>query len=195
MGDADMLEHADRDDAVEGLGNVAVVLQPKLDPIGKPGLPRASRGDGELFLGERDPRDASAANACEIEPKTPEPAADIERGCVVLRQELGGDMTLLCGLGLLQRLAGIFEIGAGILAVGIEEKIVEPLIEVVVARDIAPGAQPVVALVEATKRQAKVSATPSALITSRRPLRTSLRKKARNAALIPRVPNRYGAVA
>ena len=71
-------------------------------------------------------------------------------------QELGGDVALLCGLRVVERLAGIFEIGAGILAVRIEEEVIEARIEVVVLRDIAPGAPPVVALVQAAKRQARL---------------------------------------
>ena len=51
MVDADVLEHADRDDAVERLGDVAIVLQPKFDLIGEPGLAGAGGGDGELLLG------------------------------------------------------------------------------------------------------------------------------------------------
>ena len=92
----------------------------------------------------------------EIEPKTSEPAADVERLRAVLRQQFRGNVTLLCGLGVIERLAGIFEIGAGILAVGIEEEIVKPLVEVVMAGDIALGAQPIVALVQATKRDARL---------------------------------------
>ena len=65
-------------------------------------------------------------------------------------------MPLLCGLRVLERLAGIFEIGAGILAVGVEEEIVKPLVEVVMAGDVALGAQPIVSLVQAAKRDARL---------------------------------------
>ena len=49
--DADVLEHADRDDAVEPLANVAIVLQSKFNSVGEPGLAGATGGDGELLLG------------------------------------------------------------------------------------------------------------------------------------------------
>ncbi len=64
-------------------------------------------------------------------------------------------MALLCGLSVFERLAGIFEISTRILPVGIEEEAVEALIKVVMARDIAFGAPPVVALVQAAKRDAR----------------------------------------
>ena len=65
-------------------------------------------------------------------------------------------MPLLCGLRVLERLARIFEIGAGILAVGIEEEAVEALIQIVMAGDVASGVPPVVALVQVAKRHARL---------------------------------------
>ena len=64
-------------------------------------------------------------------------------------------MPLLCGLRILKRLAGIFEISAGILAVGIEEQAIEALIQIVMDGDVALGASPVVALVKTAKRHAR----------------------------------------
>ena len=101
------------------------------------------------------PGDPRAGDACEVERQAAKPAADVERRCAVLRQELGGEVALLRGLRVVERLAGIFEIGAGILPVGVEEEVVQALVEVVVAGDIAPGAPPVVALVQAAKRDAR----------------------------------------
>ena len=46
-------------------------------------------------------------------------------------------MALLVELGLLQCLAGLGEVGTGILAVAVEEEVVELVVEVVVMRDIA----------------------------------------------------------
>jgi hypothetical protein len=51
MIDADVLEHAHRDDAVELLGDVAIILQSKLDSVGKSRLARPLGRDGELLLG------------------------------------------------------------------------------------------------------------------------------------------------
>ena len=65
-------------------------------------------------------------------------------------------MALLCGLRIFERLAGIFEISARILAVGIEEQAVEALIQVVMEGDVASGAPPVVALVQVAQRHARL---------------------------------------
>ena len=150
-----MLEHADRDDTVERLRNVAIVLQPKFDPVGEAGVTGASGRDGELLLGQGHPGHPRAGYAGEIERKTAEAAADVEGARAVLRQELRGEVALLGGLRVIERLAGILKIGAGILPVGVEEEIVKPLIEIVVAGDVALGVAPMVALMEAAKRQAR----------------------------------------
>ena len=65
-------------------------------------------------------------------------------------------MPLLRGLSILERLAWIFEISAGILTVGIEEEAVEAFIQVVVLGDVASGAPPVIALVQVAKRHARL---------------------------------------
>ena len=49
--DANVFEHADRDDAVEGLGDVAIVLQSKFDPVGQVRLTSPLGRDGELLFG------------------------------------------------------------------------------------------------------------------------------------------------
>ena len=46
-------------------------------------------------------------------------------------------MALLGELGVVERLLGMLEIGAAVLPVGIEEERVEPLVEIVVMRDVA----------------------------------------------------------
>ena len=145
--DADMFEHADRDDAVEGFMNVAVVLKPKFDPVGQACLTGSIGRDGELLAGQSDAGHLGSCDPGEIEPHAAKTAADVERRRAVLRQELGGDVALLRHLRVVERLAGIFEIGAAVLAVRIEEEIVETRVEVIVAGDVAPGAPSIVALV------------------------------------------------
>ena len=154
--DADVLEHADRDDPVEGLFNVAVVLEPKLDPVGQARLTGAIGRDGELLAGQGDAGDLGSCDPGKIKPQAAKAAADVERRRAVPRQQLGGDMALLRRLRVVERLAGIFEIGAAVLAVRIEEEIVEARVEVVVTGDIAPRAPPVVALVQAAKGDASL---------------------------------------
>ena len=53
-------------------------------------------------------------------------------------QQLGGEMALLGELRLLEPLPLALEIGAGILQVGIEEQLIEPVVEIVVMGDVAP---------------------------------------------------------
>ena len=136
--------------------DVAIVLQPEFDPVGQPRVAGAVLRDGELFLRQRDAGDFCSRDAGEIERHAAETAADVERRRAVLRQELGGDVALLRRLRVVERLAGIFEIGAAVLAVRIEEEIVEARVEVVVAGDVAPRAPPVVALVQAAKGDASL---------------------------------------
>ncbi len=49
---------------------------------------------------------------------------------------------------------GMFEIGAGILPVRVEEKVVQARVEIVVAGDVCLGAPAIVALVQAAERNA-----------------------------------------
>ena len=49
VADADMLEHADRDDAVELLLHIAIVLQPEVGALAQALLRRALVGDGVLL--------------------------------------------------------------------------------------------------------------------------------------------------
>ena len=71
-------------------------------------------------------------------------------------EKLGGQMPLLGELRLFQRLALAFEIGAGILPIRVEEKAIEPLVEIIVPGDVAPGVLAIVALMEAAQRDARL---------------------------------------
>ena len=55
-------------------------------------------------------------------------------------QELGGEMALLGELRVVERLVRVLEIGAAVLPVGVEEQRVEPAVEIVMMRDVAPCA-------------------------------------------------------
>ena len=50
-------------------------------------------------------------------------------------------MALLGELGVVERLVGRLEIGAGVLPVGVEEQRIEPAVEIVMMRDVAPRAR------------------------------------------------------
>ena len=50
-------------------------------------------------------------------------------------------MPFLGQLRVVERLIGVFEIGAAVLPVGIEEQRIEPAVEVVMMRDVLPRAR------------------------------------------------------
>ena len=138
-----MLEHADRDDVVELAVDLAVVLQPELDPVGEPGGLGAGGRDPELLLAERDAGDPGAADAREIEREAAPAAADVEHAGAGADQQLRREQPLLGELGLGEADLRPLEPGAGILHVVVEEEAVEALVEVVVVRDVgARGLQP-----------------------------------------------------
>ena len=70
-------------------------------------------------------------------------------------QQLGGDMALLGELRLLERLPLVLEIGAGILPVGIEEQLIEAMVEIVMMGDVAPRPPALVALMHPAKDKAR----------------------------------------
>src|SRR5271163_2466618 len=155
-GGADMLEHTDRDDAVERALDVAIVLQSEIDAIREVRVARTLRGDGLLLVRQRHPRHARAAGLREIEPHPAEPAADVERAMAFVDEQLGGDVALFRQLRLFEALARMLEIGARILPVGVQKEFVEPVVQIVMARDIAPRPGSIVALVEVTQRYPKL---------------------------------------
>src|SRR5262249_59495241 len=83
--DADMLEHADRDDAIEFLRHVAIVLEAEVDLLGESLLGRAHACKRKLSLRQRDASHARAAKLGEIECKPAPTAADVEH--VPIRRE------------------------------------------------------------------------------------------------------------
>src|ERR1044071_6809668 len=76
--DADMLEHADRYDALERAGDVAIVLQQEARRARKAFLGRARIRRLELFRRERDAGDVGVRYFSEIETKAAPAAADVE---------------------------------------------------------------------------------------------------------------------
>ena len=66
-----------------------------------------------------------------------------------IEAQLGGDVPLLGGLRLLQRLVAAREVGAGVLPVAVEEQAVEPAVQIVVVRDVALRAGGRIVLVDA----------------------------------------------
>src|SRR5262249_33942339 len=85
VADADVLEHADRDDPVIVLGDITVVLHPEFNVEAL--FARASASDVELFVGQCY---AGYARACDLRKikRKPAPApADVELALAWVTQE------------------------------------------------------------------------------------------------------------
>ncbi len=145
---ADMLEHAHRDDPVEGATHIAEVGEAEADPVLEPRVLRPALGHRQLLLRQGHAEHLDAVVGPEIEPQAPPAAADVEHLHPRLQPELGRDVQLLGVLGLLQGHAGPREVGAGILQVAVEEPAIEVLGEVVVVVDVAPRGVAVVPLLQ-----------------------------------------------
>ena len=150
MGDADRLEHGDREDAVHGAVPVAVVQQLETHAVGEALLlgPRPRRF--QLLDRERDAGDPRAPVARQRQRHAAPAATDLQHlqpGPV--EPQLGRDVALLERLRLVQRFLAGREVGAGVLQVAVQEEREEPPVQVVMVGRIAAGAGRRVELVEA----------------------------------------------
>ncbi len=152
MVDADMLEHADRDDPVVAALLLAVILEMEAHAVGKPGGGGPLGRELVLFDREGEAGDVGAGLAGEIKGEAAPARADIEHLHARLQQQLGGEMPLLVELRRLQIVAGIDEIGAGILPVRIEEEVVERARQVVMMRHVAARAVRRIELLKAAEQ-------------------------------------------
>ena len=134
---ADMFEHADGDDAVEPALDLAIVDQLELDPVADTQDLGAPPGHRQLPFRQGDAHHFDIGDMGEIEAQPAPAAADVEQPLAVCQLKLGGEMTLLQRLRLLERLGAIGKIGAGILHVGIEKEPVDFLADVVMRLHIA----------------------------------------------------------
>ena len=150
---ADMLEHADRDDPVERPLDVAIVLQTEPGAVVEACVPRALLGDARAAPPTSvTPVTRAPAVWRRYSPMPPNPqpmSSALWRSSI---SSLAAMWRFLASCASSRRLARALEIGAGILPVGVQEQVVEPVIEIVVAGDVAPGATPVVALVVVAQR-------------------------------------------
>ncbi|MCY1494377.1 hypothetical protein D9M68_282430 [compost metagenome] len=141
IADADMLEHADGDDAVElPVLKGAVVLQFEADTIGKPAPGGTITGNLQLLLAERDARDFDSGGFGQIHSHPAPAGTDLQHLLPRLQQKLRGDVPLLGELCCVERYSPRLEIGAGILPVLVEEQVEEIAIEIVVMGDVVPVA-------------------------------------------------------
>ena len=103
VADAHVLEHADRDDAVEGRVHVPVVLQAEVDPALQPPLADAGAGGRRLLLGEGDAGDLRPPHLREVEAEPAPARADVEHLEIgLVEQELGREVALLGELGVVE---------------------------------------------------------------------------------------------
>ena len=143
-----MLEHADRDDAVELLRHLAIVLDAEFDRAGQIFFGGAFSRALDLLARQRHAGDVGAAEFGEVERKPAPAAADVEHAMALADQELRGKVPLLGELRVVERLVGRLEIGAGVLPVRIEEKRIQPAVEIVMMRDVALCARGAVELLQ-----------------------------------------------
>ncbi len=93
-----------------------------------------------LLLRERDAGDVRTGDLGEVEGESAPAASDIEDAGLRLNKELCRQVALFGELGVVERLSRSLEISAAILLVGVKEECVEPAVEVVMVRHIAPRA-------------------------------------------------------
>src|SRR5918911_2569693 len=113
--EADVLEHSDRYDAVEGSGHGAVILQLEFDGVPKPLLLRSLPGHRKLLARERDPGHSRIAHLGKIERKAAPARTDVEHAMPGPDEKLGGDVALFRELRVVERLVGILEIRTAVL--------------------------------------------------------------------------------
>ena len=180
--DADMLEHADRHDAIERTLDIAVVDQPEHRVLRAAAFARPLLRARELFLREGDAGHLRARDFGEIERQAAPAAADVEHLGAGLDAELRGEMPLLGKLSVVERLLGGFEIGAAVLLVRVEEELVKPAVEIVVMRHIAPRPRPKIELLDAAKQLADPRSGTAHFAVA---LRSCRRRIARTSPIVP----------
>ena len=132
-----MLEHADRDDAVEAALDLAIVLELEVHRAASPSLAARSRETLSCSLLSVTPVTSQCGGLGEVEAEPAPARADVEHPLAGLDGKLGGEVALLGELGLLE-VRALGEVGAGILPVAIEEEVVDGAVDVVVVRHVAP---------------------------------------------------------
>ena len=135
--EADMLEHADAGHLVvdRHAVEIAVVAQLDGDEILQALVADALACIFELPLAERDAVRANAVMARRPADQRAPAAADVEQAVSGLQAQLAADVLQLVALGLLERVVGGLEVGAGVDPLGIQPQAVEGVGHIVVERD------------------------------------------------------------
>src|SRR5690554_8197848 len=120
-----MLEHADRNDAVEWTLEITVIGHLEAGAIAQLAIGGALIGDRVLLGRQGDTKQIDVEVSGNIEPHAAPAAADIKYLLTRFQRELRGNMALLGKLRLFERGFGRRVIGTGILQVVIQEEPVE----------------------------------------------------------------------
>ena len=151
---ADVFEHADRDDAVEGFVDLAEVLEADLD--GEVGAGGA--GPVVLLGGEGDAGDVGAVALGHEAREAAPAAADVEDGHAGVEFEFAADEVELGLLGLVEGAGAVAPEGAGVDHAAVEHGLVELVAAVVVAVDVVGGAAAVLEVGDAGPEAAEPGA-------------------------------------
>lgn len=131
----DVLEHPDARDAVELAVDLAVVLQPDLDPVFQPGGLHARGCQVELVLRQRDAEALRAELLRGAQHERAPAAADVEQALAGLKPDLGEDVVDLLDLRGGEILVAVLEVRARVHHVLVEPQLVELVRDVVVILD------------------------------------------------------------
>src|SRR5215469_15645007 len=152
MIDPDMLEHADRDDAVVLTRFLSVVSEVEPDPIGDPCGSNSPRCRVVLLEREGEARHIGPAFGSEIKRKSAPARPDIEHALTGADQQLCRDVLLFKKLGGIEILRAVAKIGARILAISVEEQLVELIRKIVMMSRIRLGPVTRIVLMKAAER-------------------------------------------
>ena len=94
-------------------------------------------------------------NAGKIQCQSSPAATDVEHASIAGHEQLGGKVALLGELGVVERLTLVLKIGAAVLAIGVKKKRVKLLVEIVMVRDVTPGARAQIQLHQAPVEKAR----------------------------------------
>ena len=137
IGDADLLEHADRGDLVELAFHLRKVLQDDLDPLLQAEARHLLARQRRLFLGQRHAGRLDAVMLRGMADQRAPAAADVEEAIARLQPQLAADHVELVRLRAGEIVVPVgLKVGAGIDHLGIEEEPVERVRDVVVVGDV-----------------------------------------------------------
>ena len=134
--DADVLEHANRHDAVKLLIELAIIPQLKLDTITDTGSLGAFYGKRVLLFRKRDAEDVNILHLREIDRKTTPPAADIEELLAWAQTQLRSNQPAFGPLRRFKCVVVILEVGARVEQAIVQKQAIKLIPDIVVVSDV-----------------------------------------------------------